>query len=268
MKDIVVFAKNTQTYFAQRLKHELGERVIFFNPWMDAHLPEARKYLVRTTGVYQSDLDLMLLSTLKPDKIINPLPALRLFRSKPSQFNWFEEQDIPCLPWISLKGQDLLVVEKFFRLYPQAVVKPSVGQGGWGVELLSWEKFRSWKKKKGADQDYLLQPYIQGARELRYFFIKDQFSCLLERSPQRELAANFKNHGQAKLSTAPESIIQKLKGLVESSGALYGAIDFFLQADELLVLELNVCPGIEQLEMVSGENIISQLSAKYFCQDD
>src|SRR5690606_20467908 len=100
----------------------------------DYDFPRADTYLVRTTGVYGSDLDLQIMKAVDSQKIINPLAALEKFRTKTHQYEWFEEQNFPLLPWMNVKGADLLTVEKFFRLYPEAVVKPHAGQGGWGIE--------------------------------------------------------------------------------------------------------------------------------------
>jgi glutathione synthase/RimK-type ligase-like ATP-grasp enzyme len=178
-----------------------------------------------------------------------------------------DELSFPSLHWLPLNGSDLLTIEKFFRLYPEAVVKPVVGQGGWGVEALTWERFRSWQKKKGSDQDYLLQPLIKGGQELRYFFIKDSWSCVLERTSPSGVAANFQQQGKAKPGALPDKFRPTIEQIIHQSGLIYGAVDLIIDGDHLYVLELNAVPGIEQLEKISGENVITRLAAKFFCQD-
>lgn len=259
MNKICVVVKNKETYFIERLIKEVGQDLVFFNPWSDFEIPSADKYLVRTTGVYGNDLDLMILQTLPPEKVINPLKSLKLFRSKISQYQWFEHEDIPCLPWISIANTDQLMIEKFFRLYPEMIVKPTIGQGGWGIEVLTWETYKSWKKKKGSDQNYLIQPFLKGAREFRYFYIKDQAPLILEREGTKGPKANFKQQGQAKLSDLDSQFRAILTKLVDKSGTVYGAIDLMIKDDQLYILELNSCPGIEQLEKVSQKNIMRDL---------
>lgn len=269
MNKLVIITKNPQTYFNERLIKEVGQdHVQLFNPWSDILLPEADHYVVRTTGVYGSDLDLMIAQALPQEKLINPLASLKRFRSKPAQYAWFEELDFPTLHWLPLKGMDLITIEKFFRLYPQVIVKPLIGQGGWGIESLTWATFKSWwKKKKGRDEDYLIQPYIQGARELRYFFIQGGFSAILERSARSGIAANFRAQGMATQATLPPAFQETIDRIIEKSGALYGAIDLFIDDGRLIILELNTVPGIEQLEQITGINIINKLlSANFFCQ--
>ena len=269
MNKLVILAKNKQTYFIKRLIKEVGDdNVVLFDPWSDIILPEAENYLIRTTGVHKNDLDLLMIQALPQDRVINPLPALKRFRSKSSQYTWMDEQVLPALHWLPLKGANQLNVEKFFRMYPEAVVKPLIGQGGWGIEVLTWESYKGWwKKKQGKDEDYLIQPFIKGARELRHFFIKDHYSVTLERKALTGIAANFKQQGSAVETQLPAEFLPAINRLIEKSGALYGAIDLIIDQNRLNILELNTVPGIEQLEQVTGVNIIEKLlSSKFFCQ--
>jgi glutathione synthase/RimK-type ligase-like ATP-grasp enzyme len=255
MNKFCVVAKNKETYFIKRLIEEVGE-VDLFDPWSDLVLPEAEKYIVRTTGIYGNDLDLLMINTLPSERLVNPLPILKRFRSKNTQYEWFDQLDLPCLPWMSLKGTNLVTVEKFFRLYPEVVVKPFNGQGGWGIEALKWDNFKSWKKKKAQDEDYLIQPFIKNATEYRYFFIKGENPVVLQRHAKTGIAANFQREGEATLVTFPIDHKEVVERLIERSGALYGAIDLLIYDERLIILELNAVPGIEQLEKVSGLNVM------------
>lgn len=259
MKRITVIAKNKETYFIKRLMEEVGEQVKLFDPWSDIDFPEADLYIARTTGVYNSDLDLLIAKSLPAEKLINPYPVLKLFRDKKTQYSWFEEKDISCTPWISLAGQSEITIEKFFRLYPFSVVKPVIGQGGWGIELLTWENFRQWKKKKGADDSWILQAYVRDAVEYRIFFMKNEEVIVLKRTAQTGITANFRTQGKASVDTFPDEYKEELEKLIHLSGAKYGAIDCLVRDGRCYFLELNVVPGIEQVENLSGHNIIKKL---------
>jgi glutathione synthase/RimK-type ligase-like ATP-grasp enzyme len=257
MNKFCVIARNKETYFINRLIKEVGQRVQLFDPWSDIDFPQTQNYLVRTTGVHHSDLDLLFLKSLPPKNVFNSLEALIRFRSKSSQYTWFDEMNFPCLPWLSLNDVEPLTAEKFFALYPEVVVKPDIGQGGWGVEVLTKETFKSWMKKH--DKHYLLQPFIKGARELRYFFILNNTAIVLERKAKTGIAANFRKEGHCVLSSLPPEFQGVVDDLVQQSGADYGAIDLLIHDKRLSILELNTVPGIEQLEQVSGHNIIKLL---------
>jgi glutathione synthase/RimK-type ligase-like ATP-grasp enzyme len=260
MNKICVIAKNKETHFIKRLTEEVGqggapEGVALFDPWSDIEFPQARTYIGRTTGIHKSDLDLMMMKSLP--RLINPHDTLKRFRSKQNQYMWMEEHDLPILPWISIRNTDAITAEKFTVLYPEVVVKPDIGQGGWGVEVLTRDSLKGWLKKH--DPDYLLQPFIKHATELRYFFIKGADPIVLKRKAKTGIAANFKNQGEAEVASLPDKFTPVINKLIELSGAYYGAIDLFIQDDELFILELNTVPGIEQLEKVSGLNIMSKL---------
>lgn len=259
MNKICVVAKNKDTYFIKRLIEEVGKRCELFNPWADLEFPVADIYLSRCTGVYKSDLDLLFLKTVAKDKLVNNFEVLNLFRSKITQYEWFEKEDLPSLPWLPIKGSDILTIEKFFRLYPELVVKPFLGQGGWGVQKLTWPEFNSWKKKNSPDENYLLQPLIRDGKEFRYFFIKGKTPIILERRAKSGIAANFQNQGEGLVSNLPDQILEKITKLVNLSTAHYGAIDLFMKDDRMYILELNSVPGIEQLEKISGKNIIKEI---------
>lgn len=254
MNKICVIAKNKETHFIKRLIEEVGD-VALFDPWSDIEFPQASIYIGRTTGIHKSDLDLMMMKSLP--KLINPHDTLKRFRTKISQFQFMEEHDIPILPWVSIKNSDALIPEKFTVLYPEVVVKPDIGQGGWGVEVLTRDTLKSWMKKH--DKDYLLQPFIKNATELRYFFVQGQDPIVLKRKAKSGIAANFKNQGEAEVSALPDEFTPAIEKLINLSGAYYGAIDLFIDNGQLYVLELNTVPGIEQLEKVTGQNIISKL---------
>jgi glutathione synthase/RimK-type ligase-like ATP-grasp enzyme len=257
MNKFCVIAKNKNTYFIKRLIEKVGQMPVF-DPWSDHDFPVAEKYIVRTTGIYRNDLDLMMIKAQAPEKVVNSYNVLNRFRTKTSQYYWFEDNNFSSLPWIPVKGTDLVTIEKFFRLYPEAVVKPVAGQGGWGIEVLTWDKFKSWKKKKGTDEDYLLQPFIKNATELRYFFIKGQDPIVMERSAKTGIAANFQRQGSATLTNLPEEYRAEVEMVIQKSGAHYGALDLLIKDGVLSILELNSVPGIEQLEKVSGQNVIQK----------
>lgn len=258
MKRIAVIAKNKETYFIKRLMEEVGE-VKLFDPWSDIDFPDADVYIMRTTGVYNSDLDLMIAKSVPAPKLVNPYQVLKLFRDKKSQYVWFEENDIQCPPWISLSGQSDVTVEKFFRLYPFCVSKPIVGQGGWGIELLTWDSFRQWKKKKGHDESWILQAFIRDALEFRVFFIKGEDFIVLKRSATTGVTANFRTQGKATLEKFPDEHLDELKKLITLSGASYGAVDCLILDGRCYFLELNSVPGIEQVENLSGQNFIKKI---------
>ncbi len=259
MNKLCVVAKSQNTYFIKRLTQEVGEsNLVFFNPWSEDLIPQADKYLVRTTGIYFDDRDLEILKCTKKI-IINPIECLKIFREKNLQYHFFKTHKLPHLPWLYLKNSQLTDALEFLSKHQVGLIKPNRGQGGWGIRTLSQADFPTWwhEQQKKNDLDYLLQPYIQNAVELRIFFAADKKICL-KRSALDSVAANFQQHGLAQLTEIPTSLVPTLEMLISASGAIYGAIDLLMWQSNVAILELNTVPGIEQLELVSGQNIVGE----------
>lgn len=251
MNNLCIVAKNEETYFIKRLSDEATQEIIFFNPWSRQTLPEASAYLIRTSGIYGDDQDLEILETISEKKCFNSLRTLKMFRDKVTQFQFFAQLGIPCIPWCDLRIQLPQVDPNQSYL-----VKPVRGQGGWGIQILEGHSVEGWMQEQRLKNDlsYVLQPFLQNRNEYRYFFIGDK-TITLKRLPQKNVMANFTQGGEAELSSLSVEVETMLKKLIKASGAYYGAIDLFVQGPEVHILELNVVPGIEQLEKVSGENI-------------
>lgn len=252
----MVILKNKETYFVKRLIEEVGHRHLqFFNPWEESPKAWTGNVLVRATGVYRDDKDLEFLRQLPHAHIINPLSSLEIFRQKKSQYVFFKNHRLGHLPWFDLsEGRPESLPPKF-------LVKPNRGQGGWGIEVMGPQDFEEWWQR--GDHDFVLQPYIEGAQELRVFFIKDRTFLTLERKGVG-VAANFKQNGSAILTELPRSAKDEVERLISLSGAIYGAIDLFLIEGRATFLELNVVPGIEQLEQVTGSNVMKLLVPSFF----
>jgi glutathione synthase/RimK-type ligase-like ATP-grasp enzyme len=273
MNKICILARNFETYFIKRLSEEIGnERLIRFNPWLEAR-PEqvVNQVLVRSSGVYGSDRDLAWLSGQSDKNIINPLWSLTCFRQKSTQYGFLADHEFCHLPWMSFEQASEEKAQEMSRDTGarKVLVKPDRGQGGWGQKVLLNREVATWKKQKIAvnDTSYLFQPYLEGYQEYRVFFIRDQLQIVLKRRSLTGGPANFAQAGEAELALLPDAILPEVKRLIARSQAYYGAIDLLIGTNNYYFLELNVVPGIEQLEAVSGVNIIRQLlAANFFCQ--
>ncbi len=255
MNKLCVFSTNVKTYFMTRLINEVGQGLVIYNPRVDESLPEAKAVLVRTSGTFQDDHDLLELTKQRQTNIFNPIETLKIFRSKASQYEFFEQNKFSHLPW--KKISDPLKLPEWTE---RVVVKPNRGQGGWGVRVLEKDDLYDWwlKQKNLGDLDYLLQPFMLEHQEFRVFFCGPT-RITLKRKNASSVAANFNSGGDAERSSLPAMFLPEIERLIKLSGAIYGAIDLFIKDQQLIILELNTVPGIEQLEKVSGANIIQLL---------
>lgn len=259
MNKLVILAKNPNTYFIRRLIEEAGPLPIeLVNPWeSSSQISSASSILVRTTAIHGSDKDLRFLEQQR-NLIIPSLTALRTFRTKPSQFQYFANTGLPLVPWMSLDTFEQEELETFCKTYPgPLLIKPHRGQGGWGVQVFENKiKLSEWMNST-TDHEYLLQPYLGEHQELRLFFKQDDFICL-ERL-KNGVTANFKQDGEARLSPVPQELRSIVDKMRKEFGLVYGACDFLINDQGAYLLEMNLVPGIEQLEAVTGRNMAREL---------
>lgn len=262
MNKLTIVAKNPQTYFIKRLSEELGEhRIQHFNPWIDPIPASCDKILFRSSGIYQSDDDLNFVRTTKAE-VMNPLRCLEIFRSKSSQYEFYNSQLHPSLPWWYLADWTDESSDGEF------LVKPDKGQGGWGIEVLRAGELIKWKQFQVAkgDLSWVVQPYLR-TQEYRVFFVGEERICLKRFPKAGERVSNFAQEGEARLVALPIEIKSVVEPLIKDSGAYYGAIDLLDSVNGPIILELNVTPGIEQVEALGQRNLIQALlSANFFCQ--
>jgi glutathione synthase/RimK-type ligase-like ATP-grasp enzyme len=261
MNKISVLAKNRETYFIQRLTEEVGE-VEFIDPWEGPRTPSEDLLLVRTTSVHGQGEDLEYLRRLPSSiRIVNSLSGLMALRSKKNQYELFGKLGIPQLPWLDLMTTEISVVMAFLENFPvpRYIIKPHRGQGGWGIRALTMNEVLQWFQTE-KDKEYVLQPFIHGAIEYRYFFIAQDWSWTLKRGvASGEVAANFQRQGTVRSVDPDPRFHQIVRQLRQEIDLHYGAMDILIIEDELFVLEVNTVPGIEQLEAASGKSVIRLL---------
>jgi glutathione synthase/RimK-type ligase-like ATP-grasp enzyme len=265
MNKLWVLAKNFDTYFMRRLTEEVGQdHLRYFNPWTE-QLNEvvAQPVLVRSSGVYGSELDLLTLEQHFAGPIFNPLTAQKIFRSKKTQYQALQALGVPVLPWLDLQSASWQELQQFVQLIAarEWLIKPHRGQGGWGIKTLSLDDLQRWWEQ-AVDREYLLQPYLRAQRELRYFFIHQDWEyCLSRTGGQTGPAANFAQGGAAQAVDLPIALRPFIQ-LLGQSGLLYGAMDILEQHGAFYFLDINLVPGVEQLEAISGHNILKSLARR------
>lgn len=180
--------------------------------------------------------------------IINPIATHELLRDKGHQFKFLERKGFHLIPWRTLDSRGDFLPEKI-------LIKPIRGQGGWGIRVMNQEEFLKWESET-TDRSWIIQPYLENARELRLFFCGEE-EFLLERSGA--IAANFSQGGKAKLIPIPTALSELGDEIRHLTDASYGAIDLFEVNGQHLILEVNPVPGTQQLEQITGQNILRKV---------
>lgn len=263
MNKLQIFAKNPHTFFIDRIKEEaslLGVEVGITNPWLEKAYQKnsSEVFLVRSTSIHGTDDDLSYIEKFDL-KTLPPLKALKILRTKPQQFAYFSAQNIGHLPWRNLLTVAEEEIRDFAKNKKKLLIKPQRGQAGWGVRVFSGvEELLEWWHSS-SDREYLLQPYIEEHEEVRVFFMENTYLAL--KRVKKGVAANFRQDGQAIQIPVPPQLQEIVEKIRQDLKLTYGAADFLLSSPKgtPYLLEMNLVPGIEQLEGVTGRNIAKEL---------
>jgi RimK family alpha-L-glutamate ligase len=224
----------------------------------------------RTTGVGYDDIDLTISKLLEfqGNSVVNPPQILALLRSKADQAVLLNRLGLTALPSYILRGplsEETVQVLENLSSDQQYILKMERGNSGIGVNLIRGkdaligllETFHGMR-----DQKFIIQPYISKAKEWRLFYINNELQIALERSSKEEdYRANFR-HGNAKLipnNKIPDSISRPCQKLAQNLNSLYFSIDLLETSEKVAILDVNLVPGLEQIEKFSPFNLTQKI---------
>ena len=264
-------------YTTKRLLAEgakLKRSTTWLNPYethLNAHLEKNKiggTYFLRTTGIRYDDFDLVCAKyyALHNYKIINPLDALSIFRSKEMQAQFFIEHQFNSIPSFMYRGQLTdSIWNALLSLSPSGnyVLKMNKGNQGIGVNLIQGtQSLKSFLETFHAmkDQRFLIQPYLPHKKEWRVFIIKNEIHAIVERTiSPNDFRGNAKRSSGKLITKISVEARKEIERVSLLSGLSYCGIDLILDYDGFKFLEINPVPGFEQVETLSQKNIAREL---------
>jgi len=285
---LLILTQNPGIYNNTRLAQEaknLGLTCQFLNVY-DSFLPcpnpsslalKARSWqefivMHRQSGRIDDQFDILFSKYLQTQqvKISNPPEALEQLKNKEFQTLFFAQHGLPTVPTFSLRGKiglEVLSQQISHWRCDRFIVKTVLGQKGIGVTLVNGEEslvsLLSTLQAIG-DQRFLIQPFIEDSREVRFFMIKNRPLVVFEKLRK----SGFKNnlaYSEIKqvpadllscdLFMAMQKIVDKILSVVKLD---YCAIDFIFSNHKealLYLLEVNLSPGFEGPEQHFGINM-------------
>lgn len=199
---------------------------------------------------------------------VNPWELRLKLWDKSRQVLWLAEQGLAPAPTFMHKGH-ITSEDPQWRAFAQEhddskgwVLKFNRGQRGVGVNFLADEAaLFGWLEtlSRMGDQDFIIQPRLDNTQEYRITLLNGRPWALLKRDGGR---ANFAQGGTAEevpLKDWPKEIQQIIDVLGRVGAGTYLAIDVLLTAKGARILDVNSCPGVEQLELVTKRNFTRDL---------
>ncbi len=241
----------------------------------------------RTTGVRFDDFDLNFSSYMEMTgtKIVNSIESMRNLRNKFTQTIFLQKNSIPTIPSIALRGVPPKLssenIEEYFSNFKQFnktesfILKTICGSKGIGVNLINGhQSLNSILETFHAigDQKFILQPYLQNIIEYRVLIAGNKLLGCIQKSDSKSNSNNesnynndFRNNSNRRSSTflkennIPKDVLDLAILSYNISGCMYAGIDILKWQEEVLVLEINLSPGIKYMEEKSSKNIASEL---------
>lgn len=268
---ICLLTQHPETFSSRRLLEEakrLGAVTV---------LDPLRVRIARPAHVESFDLTLNRVAAVEADSFLATLLQLpqwgrqsnawetrQQLWDKTRQALWLEARGLPFVPFFAHRGP-LTPQDPDWRAFAEAhasergwVLKVNRGLRGIGVhfiadtrELFAWlETFY-----RLGDQDFLVQPRLAPGPEFRLTLLGTEVWALLERTGSAG-PANFAQGGSARELASPPA---ELRALVERLSALrladLACLDILVGPQGPLVSDVNLVPGFEQLEAVTGRNL-------------
>lgn len=225
-------------------------------------------YLFRTSGIRNDDFDLTVAQFYQNygAKIVNPIDALKNFRTKDHQIMFLNQNKIPTIPSLFYRGKitDELTAElKKINSKEEYIIKMNRGNGGIGVQIIrgldslisTLETFEALR-----DQKLLIQPYYPHSKEYRLLFGGDKLlACIEKKIHTNDFRGNSKRSTGVYKQQAPTNILEIGYDAFKKSNLIYAGVDIFEDDKGIKILEINAVPGYEQVENLSGKNIAREI---------
>jgi len=229
----------------------------------------------RTSGVLFDDIDLCICEELIHKGAFCPVPiqSIRILRDKDRQYLFFSHLELPMLETLIHRGP---LTEKHLKQFctrqSQWVIKSIRGLKGIGIKRMTtpallefWQEAQDRK-----DQRYLIQPYLDQAREIRVLCLGDQLwpiekkigSDKSGRENYWKKNAQFADFQKVQLSSFEKDLFIKHARLIKTHLQLpCFATDYILnEKGQWKILEVNVHPGLES----SSQALEKDLYPLYF----
>ena len=213
------------------------------------------------------DLDLLIFMQSADSRFVNNPEQIKLFREKLSGTLELNRLGFPTLPTMVSRG--LINKDGLVNWDGPYVVKNNRGLGGKGIFLFSdFVSLQSFAESRYflKDEKYIIQPLIKVKEEYRLFYLDGDLFQILKRKPNdREFRANWAQGGSAEVI---DQIPAKIEGghhiAKNLRGLRFFSIEFLLDENEnLFCLEVNTAPGFEEIEKLTGENLVKKVVEQF-----
>jgi len=215
----------------------------------------------RVAGTSYNDYDQLIAKNWQAlgATLLNELSVHHCYRDKYHQFLHLRSINAPLIPTYYLPNQNVDMIESDGP-YVAKTLRGAKGKGVVKLENKSaLNDFLTLTSSMG-DSRFIIQPFIDYQNEHRLLILQGE---VIGHFIKRNSTAHWKhNLSNAKwelcTDTTPEmlNIVEKVNALEKK---FFYAIDFISKNDNLTILEVNICPGIEGPDAILKDSILTKV---------
>jgi ribosomal protein S6--L-glutamate ligase len=275
-KNLVILTRTTNTYFhktAYQLARDFRINLIFIDPhkidlplegFIESKaglLPSPSKTILwnRVSGTTYNDYDQLVTRNWQDlgATLLNSPNAHFDYRDKFNQFLHLKRAGVPLVETYYLPNLQIELIPENGPF----VAKTLRGAKGKGVvrleDKVALHDFLTLINSMG-DNRFIIQPLINYQDEHRVFVLKNE---IIGHFIKRRTSNNWKHnleHTEWSLASELSAKMLKIVSIISKlEDKFFFAIDFILKNDDLKVLEVNICPGIEGPDALLEQSILT-----------
>ncbi len=189
--------------------------------------------------------------------------AIRRCRKKSSVLlGPLPEGVVPVPSALAVTGAQAVRAAELLGGFP-VVVKPDVGTQGGGAAIIRDEpSLRAYAELLASEgEEALVQPYLEGARDVRAFVAGGRVAAAMSRTPAPgDFRANVhRGAAAAALDPAGPWAAPAISAALHAGLAVAG-VDFLEHRGRIFLLEVNASPGLKGIEAATGARIAEEIA--------
>ncbi len=277
-KNLVIMTRTSNIYFLNKAKEvskKMGIQLTVIEPsevdlplekFMEKYpgrLPDPKKTIFwnRVAGTSYNDYDQLVAKNwqILGAELLNSLNVHHHYRDKFHQYLHLKSLNLPLINTYYLPNMNLEMVNSNGPF----VAKTLRGAKGKGVVKLedkaALKDFLTLTSSMG-DTRFIIQPFIEYQYEHRLLVLKGKvIGHFIKENSNEHWKHNLSNAQWKKAEKANERMLDIVEEINTLEQKFFYAIDFISKNDELTVLEVNMCPGIEGPDAILEHSILENV---------
>ena len=278
-KKLVIMTRKTNEYFIKTITasaKKLNIDLYLFGPddfelplkkflELKNEFPDPKETVIwnRISGTTYDDYDLLVLQSWQNlgAELLNSLEVHETYRNKYKQYIMLDSAGIPLLDTYYLPNINLKMLDS----QGPFVAKTLRGAKGKGVIKLENKEdlkdFLTLTQSMG-DKRFLIQNFVKYEEEHRVLVLKGKIlGHYIKKNNQGHWKHSLAHAQWHRAESTSKEMIEIVNKVHELDQKFFFAVDFINKNNELFVLEVNLCPGVEGPDAIEENSLLEKVLA-------